>query len=290
MRQDPMTDLAPDADERQLSDYLLGRLRPEEESALEERYLADAAFHDQLRGVERDLIDLYVRGELPDAAAFERRYLSSPARRARVDFARALLHSNRPTGVDGGRSAAAPASPARRLPEWWPLAATVAIVVAGSLFVVAQWPRGAGNPPATGGSPTATGQPSPPPVEPPPSTPPPPRTGPTVIATLVLLPVATRGSDPAPTLNLDAASDVRLQLVLESGRYASYRVVVRTAEGRDVWRDDGLREGPSASGQSVATTIPAARLADDDYIVRLEGMTGGGAAEELSGYAFRIRR
>jgi hypothetical protein len=284
-----MTDPTPDADDRQLSDYLLGRLRPEEESAVEERYLADAAFHDQLRAVERDLIDQYVRGELPDAEAFSQRCLSSPARQARVEFARALMQSNRPAAADAG-GAAARAGAARSLPEWWPLAASLAIVVAGSLLVVAQWPRGAGNRPASGGPTTATGTPSPPPVEPPASAPQPPPAIPTAIATFVLLPTATRGSDPTPTLNPDAASDIRLQLVLESGRYASYRVLVRTAEGREVWRADGLKAGPSASGLSVAATIPAARLADDDYVVRLEGMTVGREAEELNGYVFRIRR
>lgn len=280
----------PYADERQLSDYLLGRLSPEEESAVEERYFADPGFHDQLLAAERDLIDQYVRGELPDSASFERRFMSSPARRARVDFARTLRQSARPPMNDAlARTAAAPISQVRSTPQWWRVAAGVAIVVAGALFVVAQWPRNPAGEPTTGGSPTSAGQPAPPPAEPPTSTPPPPGTRPAAIATFVLMPTATRGSDSTPTLNLDGFSDVRLQLELEASGHPRYRVVVRTADGREVWREESLRAERSAIGQSVATTIPAARLADDDYVVRVQGLTGSDV-EELSGYAFAVRR
>jgi hypothetical protein len=287
MRRDLMTDITPDAEERRIGDYLLGRLDAAQESAVEERYLADPEFHDRLLAVERDLIDQFVRGELPDADVFERRYLSSPSRRARVDFARALLQPGRPASLEAapsGPSAAVP--PGRSMPRWWLMAATVAIAVAGSLFAVNRWSRDQGGEPAS----TATGKPSPPPAQPPPVTTPPPGTAPAAIATILLLPNSTRGADPIPTLAASAGDDVRLELELETGGFAAYRVTVRTAGGAEIWRDDRLKAERSASGERLATTIPSQRVTSDDYTVRVQGLSEKGEGEELSGYAFRIRK
>lgn len=287
MRRDPMDDMTPDADERQLTEYLLGRLGAEESSAVEERYFADPGFHDRLRDVERDLIDQYVRGESPDPQAFERQYLSSAPRREKVEFARALLESGRAPG------AAAPAVHGAAPPRggWgnaavWQLAAVLVLAVAGLLLVLAPW-RSPDGGSTTAGPPAIPVQP---PLAPPPSTPSPPGRGPSIIATLVLMPTAIRGADSVPTLVVGAGEDVRLELELESGGFAAYRVMVRTAGGAEIWRDDQLKSARSASGERLATTIPAARLAEDDYTVRVQGLTAGSKGEELSGYTFRIRR
>jgi hypothetical protein len=93
-----------------------------------------------------------------------------------------------------------------------------------------------------------------------------------------------------PVLQMSTATDVRLQLDLESpDGYAHYRALVRTAGGTEVWREDALKPAPTSSGQSLALTIPGARLADDDYTIRVSGVTGSGEVDELSGYAFRVR-
>jgi hypothetical protein len=285
--------MTPDADDARLTEYLLGRLSEDERSLIEERFLADPGVHDQLRAVERDLIDRYVRGELPDPEVFEANYLSSPARRARVEFARSLMESpNRSPAVtfpSAPRSAAADSRFSRGLSPAWRMAAAGAIVVAGSLFAFSRWNQTPGNQSGTGDAPPAV---TPAPVPSPPVPPPAPTNSgrPAPIATFVLTPNATRTTADMPTLAIETGADVRLQLELEAADYASYRVVVRTADGREIWRQDGLKATPSPSGPGLVTSVPAGRLADDDYTVRVAGITAAGDVNEVSGYTFRAQR
>ena len=79
-------------DEIVLVRYLLAGLTEEEQVQVEDRAFADSEYLCALESVEADLIDAYVRGELSEAdrRGFERRFLTSPARRSKVEFARAL--------------------------------------------------------------------------------------------------------------------------------------------------------------------------------------------------------
>ena len=80
------------ADELLLARYLLGNLTEEEQVQVEDRAFADGDYMGALNAVEADLIDDYVSGELtqPDRRAFESRFLTSPQRRSKVEFAQAL--------------------------------------------------------------------------------------------------------------------------------------------------------------------------------------------------------
>ena len=79
-------------DERQMIGYLLGELSEEERARVEERFLRDTEYREALRAAEDDLVDEYVRGELPprELALFEKSLTSLPRRRRMVEFARAL--------------------------------------------------------------------------------------------------------------------------------------------------------------------------------------------------------
>ena len=283
---DPTHVMTSDADEARLTEYLLGRLSEDERSLIEERFLADPGVHDQLRAVERDLIDRYVRGELPDPEVFEENYLSSPARRARVEFARTLMESSDRSPAVPFDAADPGAAPARHLSGGlspaWRMAAAVAVVIAGSLFALSRWSQTPGNESGTGDAPPAirpAPAPDPPPVGPPPAP----------VATLVLIPNAARTSGDLPAVVVDAGAELRLQLELEAADYPSYRVTVRTADGREIWRQDGLKVTRSPSGPSILSTVPAGRLADDDYTVRVAGVTAAGGVDEVSGYTFRAQ-
>ena len=279
----------PEADDRApLIQYLLGQMRPEEQALVEERYLADPDYHDELRAAERDLIDRYVRGELSEADAFERHYLSSPGRRAKVEFARALAQWSDRSPVAAApddRRAGLLRGGLPRLSRPWQMAAAASIILAGSWFVVVR----RGQDPVSPG--TGRGSDL---VDTPPSPAPPPsnrsQTGPAVaLATFVLMPNLSRAGDAMPTLVLTAGTDVRLQLELESGEYPRYQAMVRTADGQNVWREDRLKATPSSSGPGLVLTIPATRFVDDDYTVRVGGVNAGGEIDELSGYTFRVR-
>src|SRR6516165_10097461 len=79
-------------DEVLLVRYLLGYLSETEEVQVEDRAFADADYMGALETAEADLIDAYVLGGLSqsDRRAFEGRFLTSPNRWRKVEFARAL--------------------------------------------------------------------------------------------------------------------------------------------------------------------------------------------------------
>lgn len=72
--------------------YLLGELPEEQQVAIEDRAFQDKEYLASITAVENDLIDEYVRDEMPDAVRrqFEKRFLASAERRKRVEFAKAL--------------------------------------------------------------------------------------------------------------------------------------------------------------------------------------------------------
>ena len=111
-----------------LTAYLLGRLSPEEEEAVETEYLGSTDAYDRLQATEDDLIDAYVAGRLSseDVRRFEERFLASAARSERVAFARALRQRVTET-------AERPAS--RRASLLLPVAAALPLAVAGWLFL-----------------------------------------------------------------------------------------------------------------------------------------------------------
>ncbi len=113
-----------------LTAYLLGRLSPEEEDAIEGEYLAAPEAFERLAAAEDELIDAYVAGDLADddARRFEERFLSTPARRERVAFARALR----------SHASSEPAErPAARGPSWLlPVAAALPVAVAAGWLLL----------------------------------------------------------------------------------------------------------------------------------------------------------
>lgn len=80
--------------EKLITQYLLGELPEEQQIEIEDRAFGDKEFLASITAVENDLIDEYVREELPETTRrrFETRFLASEGRRKRVEFARALVH------------------------------------------------------------------------------------------------------------------------------------------------------------------------------------------------------
>jgi hypothetical protein len=74
--------------------YLLNDLPAEDEARFEEAYLRDGGLLERVQSLEEDLIEDYVKGDLSDyeRQRFERHYLASTPRRARVETARQLVH------------------------------------------------------------------------------------------------------------------------------------------------------------------------------------------------------
>src|SRR5262245_10619817 len=77
---------------REVTRYLLGAAA-EEQMAMEEKYLSDQGFFEQVVAVEKELLDNYARDRLSphERELFERHYLAHPKRRARAMTAMALV-------------------------------------------------------------------------------------------------------------------------------------------------------------------------------------------------------
>lgn len=103
------------ADADLIKRFLLGALSEEEEIRVENEYFTNPERFEEMEAAENDLIDTYVRGGLSgsERQLFRIRYLNSPARRSKVDFARAL---NEVAGLTVS-------SPKRIESGWWSLGA-----------------------------------------------------------------------------------------------------------------------------------------------------------------------
>jgi hypothetical protein len=106
-----------DLNEDLLARYLLGELTEEEQVRVEEQAFSDPETLAQMLAVENDLVDEYVRGELPDEARrrFELKFLNSAERRQKIEFAGTLTrldHTSLNVPTDAAATANAGAMPA----------------------------------------------------------------------------------------------------------------------------------------------------------------------------------
>jgi hypothetical protein len=269
----------PERDESTLRRFLLRTLPEEQRATLEAEALRDDGVFEDLQAVEDDLFHDYARGGLPDGERrdFERTLLRTPEGPRRLADARALL----------ARLDAAPASPAgaRWSAPAWLAAAAVLIALAAAWLL--------GRPAA---APQHAQQPAPPPTAvptgPAPSAPQasPPAAPAVRIVSLALGPGLLRGS-PGPLPRVMVTGDVgRLRLVLAlpaEGRARAYEALLRTAEGRTVWKGSGLRG--DTGGGTVSMELPASALPEGDYELELQ-RPGPGGPEPFADYRFRLLR
>lgn len=107
------------------------------------------------------------------------------------------------------------------------------------------------------------------------------------VAAFVLTPGLVRGGG-GRTLDVPGgASSVALRLNVEAGAFESYRAVIETAGGREVWRADAL--APRGSTVSLPA-LPARSLPPGDYILLLTGKRPDGVYEGAADYSFRVVR
>ena len=216
-------------DSAMISRYLLQDLTAGEQEAIERRYFSDPEYLTLMDAVEGDLIDAYVRRDLPRAQRqrFEKYFLTTRARRERLQMAEALLgHLPKRRAVPRAVLA---------------IAATLALVVGLAAWL---WPR-ASPPPAVVHV-----------------------TKPPVVTTLVLMPGLTRDAAEPQTLVLPRGVDqVRVSALVEvEGDLRDLRASLRDIEGREVWSAENL---PLAADRTVSMTIPASRFANGEHVLVL---------------------
>lgn len=307
--------------------FLLGELAEEERARVEDAFLVDEEAFEMLLAAEDELVDAYARGELRgrERERFERHFLSTPRGREKLLRTRSLLEVIRQepaappaetaraawwqTFIEGLRGLQAPLR--------YGLAGALLVFLLGGVWLLTrrgEQPRQsreaavAVRPEATRGSevaqvpnqeqpheaPTAGGpeagaaesRPAPSPSKRTDA----PRQRSVSVASLTLTPGLTRESSAsARTLRIAPGSTrARLTLELDQADYASYRAALVTATGRRVWSGDRLRK--SASGSALVLTLPAALLAEGDYVLELSGAAPSGGFESVADYSFRVLR
>ena len=286
-------------DELLLVRYLLGRLTEEEQARVEDRAFADRDYLGTLNAVEADLIDAYVRGELPqaDRRAFEWQFLTSPQRRRKIEFAQAL---SRVTA-----EVAKPATTWRALLDpirsWNPAlrfagALGAAICVAGGSWLVVEnasmrsrvsmleaqrrdlemrsqrlqrdLAAQVQSRPASEG----------------------PRTP--IVASLVLMPGLSRAPSRTEQLVLDRGVQVaHIEIQLEPrDEYPRFRADLRTRSGKEVLVLGSLVPRRTGDGYTVSMDIPASVLATEEYELGLKGLGDGQDAQDVGYYYFRVQK
>jgi hypothetical protein len=247
------------ADEDQMTRYLLGRLSEPERDAVRERLLAEPDYFECMQAVEKDLCDSFVRGELAggDRAAMEKLAGESEYWGQRVRIARALT------------TALPVASPEYRGFRWLPWSIAAAAVAASMVLVHNNQILRRTVPPAPAVTPAVTRV-----------------VTQSVIAEWTLTQVNLRDSSQAPVFRANGdAKLVHLQLAANDlDAKAGYRAILRTAAGKTLF----TQEPVSVAGLAVDLWIPATLLPRGAYEIALTAVPQGSATAPETAYAFRV--
>lgn len=295
--------------------YLLGLLPEPEQAALEERFFEDGEILSEMRAVEQDLVDAYVRGQLaPDEkSVFESHYLSVHRHAERVTFARDLL-------------ALADAEPPPKLAEsrepfWRPWLsfiqmpqfgmgaafAMMALLLAAGMYLFierARWReelaqsqaarsaqeeklRALEQELAKGRSDAAQLAAELERLRQQRATEP---AAPATIFSFLLFPTS-RGDAKQHTLRLASdAVQIRLQMKIAAGEYKSYRVRLQSVDGDGAWESTAVTARPSARGLILSALVPTRKLSPGDYTLDLSAIEANGEPVALENYSFRVSR
>jgi anti-sigma factor RsiW len=317
-----------DDSERVLIQYLLGQLPEAEQTRLEERFFADDAYFERLLAVEDDLIDDYVRGELSphEHERFERAFLTTPERHQRVEFARALMRtvSEAPVRAAPAPARARP-EPASGWPSLraflrrqnpafqFAIAAAALIILVGGAWLMVEMTRLQTQLAQLQAERQAWQQQeqtlrqevarararqdelaeqlqreqserarleqelaAQPPSRP-------------AFLSFVLSRVARDPGEAKKLVIPSGPSSVQLQIDLEAGDdYPRYRAGLQTAEGHEIWSQDGLLARLTNWGKAVVLRLPANLLTPGDYELGLRGVAASGTFVDIGYYYFSV--
>lgn len=251
--------------EERIIAYLLEELTEEEREQFEEDCFAQESWPAQISLCEEDLVDAYLRGELPPAQRqrFEQNYLTTTARQERVVMAAALLRHVDEKSPAAVKAVARPATQPtwlERLFNFWQsqsltLRAATALVlvvaIAGAVWLLAL-------------------------RKPPPQT----------LASLTLtVSVNNRAEgNQASKVKLPLGADaLRLSLTLPEGAPTAtrYRAEVVNSNG-----ETKPLEIAAQDAQSVSVIIPASQLTRGQYALKLFAVKDDGTEQRINGSYF----
>jgi hypothetical protein len=233
--------------------YLLHQMPEEQRLALEDRWMEDPDLHQQLRSVEADLLDAYVRGAVSssDKMSIESFLLTSDSQRLKLEFARALQ-----AAVSTPRPSARP---------WGILAALAASLVLGATALWMGWQnltlrrelssRNVETRAPSGG-----------------------------LFSALLRPDTTRGTSEPKLIQPPSGTEVvRFELELDPGDENQNYVVGLYFSGNRIWAEEPIHSEPRGSRFIVPVWISTHGLKPGQYQIKL---SAGSKAIEY--YYFRI--
>jgi hypothetical protein len=300
---------SPRSDEAWLVKYLLGNLTEEEQVQAEDRAFADADYLSALEAAEADLIDAYVRGELSqsDRRSFELRFLTSPERRRKVEFARALATITSEAKTQELQAVRRPFF-VRGFRAWNPMlqfaaAAVILMCVAGGAWLVSEnaairsrvaaleagrreselreqsLRQRLSEEQSRAAAISAQNKPSDAAAAP-------------LVASLVLMPGLSRAQTRVEQLVLNPSVQIaRLEIELDSrDDYPRFRAELRTRRGEEVLSRSNLVKRKSGPGFAVTIDIPASALAAGDYELALKGITADQTSQDIGYYYFGVQK
>lgn len=300
--------------------YLLGEMGEDEQEQIERSYFTDAALFEELRMVEHDLIDNYVRNGLSalQREQFERHFLCSPERYKRVEVAEILFEFGTRNSAKKGLSlvkepVVQPTSP--RFPSAWLAIAASFLMLIGSAWLLIDRARlkseitnltlqrdemersqtdlqhqlaerdrvnqQLARDLDKAADTTANEKND--------------QRGTTDLSTrvaaFVLMSGFSRGEAQSQKLHIAPSVEVlRLRILLVKDDHKKYTAVINDVDGQSPWRGAGLIAASSRSGRTVEFKLPASLLHDRDYVLTLKGVTATGSEDTIDEYPFSILR
>ena len=308
-------------DERQICQYLLGKLGLEEQQRFEEQLMTQESLFDELMVLEDELIDDYLKGTLSpvDRADFEKHFLATPERQQKLQFAQALRKH-----VAAAALQQSPAPLSR--PSFWQSflalvraqspsfrygfqAALSAVIVAGLWMGATTWRLSTQVAQIRSQRSVseereqlvrqqleeqrrrsqeleqqlALAQTQGQKL---------PETSLSrLVATLVLAPGIVRSSGPSKRVTISSETHlVELKLELADHSYQSYRVVLQDQDFSEIWAVNKLEPERKGPNQLVVVPLPAKGLLQGDYLLKLSGATKTGDFDPLGNYSFGVLR
>ena len=290
--------------------FLLSDLPEDRRASIEDAFIRDESVFAELLAAENDLIDAYVRDELSvdEHRKFEVAYLTSPRRRERVEFARALQQVAAEARqnfqfprVSFWERVRAALTARFEIPRLVMAVAGLVVVVSGS-WVLMQFRnlhselrrdsaeqaelrndadalrRKLGNSEGSTSNKSGTEVAS---LEPP--------KGSEIVFSLIPGEESRGPGTGQKTLTIaPGVSQVRLDIELDREDYQSYLAVLTDQDGRVLTRSKPLKRASTSS--EVEWSLPAGSLRTGVYIVELKGLLPSGEAEEAGSYDLSVSR
>jgi hypothetical protein len=266
--------------------YLLGQLTDQEQERLEELFMTDGEYREEVLIVEEELIEDYLDDFLSteDKGRVASHFLSTPQQMQRLEVAKALgrYSANRPTASTEVPSSQSDESTRRRPTTVsstsffrkpivvYALAAVLLVgALAGAWSLLSKWRRpDFGSEFAVLNSREAKSR------------------KPDRVVTL--FPGMLRGNQLLKVSPDGREQILELNLALGPGEYSGYRVTLRGGNIPEQYSANNLEPSVSDAGRFVPVRIHTTHLTPGDYVLELAGLTPEGTFEGIADYGFRI--